>query len=355
MATSTMLEELAPPGRSGGWRSTWLEMLLFGAGAGLFALLIRRIGPASIVETLWTLGPALPLIIGVEALAVLANTLSWRCTIRPERRSDVPFARVLAARIVGDSVNYVIPAGAGEIARVRLLTRYVPMELAVQSVAVAKVTEGIALGLFGILGLVVAWPILTARAVSRVTIGTAALGGLALVVGCAAALRAGLLTTVARLFRRHGVLRTDHVRLREPPMPTEAEATPRRRGLIASTVWHLLGWFVNVGELWLACHFLGLGTSLDVVFAGEALGVLFDAVFFFVPMRIGAAEGGRIFVFRLLGFTAATGLTLGLVRRIRELVWTIAGLAIYPWLARAGGPANGRGTGRGQRGRVATA
>jgi uncharacterized membrane protein YbhN (UPF0104 family) len=355
MATSTALEGLAPRGRSGGWRSSWLEIVLFGAGAGLFALLIYRIGPALIAETLWTLGPALPLIIGVEALAILANTLSWRCTIPPERRGDVPFTRLVAARIVGDAVNYVIPAGAGEVARVRLLGRYVPMELAVASVAVAKVTEGIALGLFGIAGLVVAWPILTARAVSPVTIGTAALGGLALVVGCVAALRAGLLTTVVRLFRRHGVSQAVHVRLREPSMPTEVEVVPRRRGLIASTLWHLLGWLVNVAELWLACHFLGLGASLDVVFAGEALGVLFDAVFFFVPMRIGAAEGGRMFVFRLLGFSAAIGLTLGLARRIRELAWTIAGLAIYPWLARAGGPANGRGTGRDQEGRVVTA
>ena len=89
---------------------------------------------------------------------------------------------------------------------------------------------------------------------------------------------------------------------------------------------------MNVAELWLACHFLGLRPSLGVVFAGEALGALCDGVFFFVPMRIGAAEGGRVFVFALLGFSAAQGLTLGLVRRVRELAWTTIGLAIYPWL-----------------------
>ena len=95
------------------------------------------------------LGLSLPLIIGIEAFAVLANTLSWRCTIAPERRGDVPFRRLMAARIVGDAVNYVIPAGAGEIPKIRLLSQYIPMELAVASVALAKLTEGIALGLFG--------------------------------------------------------------------------------------------------------------------------------------------------------------------------------------------------------------
>jgi hypothetical protein len=97
-------------------------------------------------------------------------------------------------------------------------------------------------------------------------------------------------------------------------------------------MWHLVGWLVNVVELWLACHFLGLHPSLGVVFAGEAFGALCDGALFYVPMRIGAAEGGRVLVFVLLGFSAAQGLTLGLVRRVRGLAWTTTGLAIYPWL-----------------------
>ena len=354
MAASTTLAGPNPGRPLGAWRSSWLEILLFATGSGLLVLLVRRIGPAPIIGALETLGIALPLIIGIEALAVLANTVSWRCTIAPERRGDVPFARLVAARIVGDAVNYVIPAGAGEISKVRLLARYVPMEGAVASVALAKVTEGIALGLFGIFGLVVAWPILSARAESGVTIAVAAAAGVALVVGCVIALRAGLLMAMARLFRQHGMLQAE-VPSSEPGKTVKGETVPLRRGLVASTLWHLLGWLVNVAELWLACHFLGLSASLGVVFAGEALGVLFDAMFFFIPMRIGAAEGGRMFVFRLLGFGAATGLTLGLVRRIRELAWTVAGLAIYPWLARAGQPSDDAGAGQDRQGRAVTA
>ena len=71
-------------------------------------------------------------------------------------------------------------------------------------------------------------------------------------------------------------------------------------------------------------------------------------------MRL-AAEGGRVFVFGLLGFGTGIGLTLGLVRRIRELAWTVAGLAIYPWLARGDRPVPGRGTGQDRHGRVVTA
>jgi hypothetical protein len=301
-----------------------VEIVLFAIGAGLFAFLIRRIGLASVAEAIRNLGPALPLIVGVEALAVLANTLSWRCTITPDRRGDVPFSRLVAGRIVGDAVSYVIPAGAGEIPKTRLLARYLPMKSALASVAMAKLSEAVALGLFGILGLVVAWPILRTSAVSGVTVAIATVVGMGLVVGGVVAARLGL-------------------------------PGPLRQGLIGSTAWHLVGWLVNAVELWLACHFLDLRPSLRVVFAGEALGVLFDALFFFVPMRIGAAEGGRVLVFRLLGFSAAAGLTLGLVRRIRELAWAAAGLAIYPWLASGDRSAPGRGAGRGRHGRAVTA
>jgi hypothetical protein len=340
----------APARRSRGWRSSWIEIVLFVAGTGLFAFLIRRVGAASIGQALVTVGPALPLIVGVEALAVLANTQSWRCTIAPTRRADVPFGRLVAARIVGDAVSYVIPAGAGEIPKVRFLSRYIPTELALASVAMAKLTEGIALGLFALLGLVAAWPILVTGRVSAVTIGVAAAAGVGLVTAGLLAARAGLSTAVIRLSRRLVTTLPDRARSTVTESPAVGETPSPQEGLVASTAWYLVGWLVNVAELWLACHFLGLRAPLGVVFAGEALGALFDAIFFFVPMRIGAAEGGRVFVFRLLGFSAEIGLTLGLVRRIRELTWTVAGLAIYPWLARVDRAAPGHETARDRRG-----
>src|SRR5262245_6003579 len=223
MATLATLTGQAPAARSGGRRSAWIEIVLFAIGAGLLALLIRRIGVAPIAEAL---GPALPLIIGVEAFAVLANTLSWRCTIPPAWRRDVPFARLVAARIVGDAVNYVIPAGAGEISKVRLLARYIPIELALESVALAKLTEGIALGLFGILGLVVAWPILAASAVSGLTIAIAALVGVGLVTGCLIGVRFGLMTMVIRLFRRLVATPHDRVSLMESAIPMDPDMRP---------------------------------------------------------------------------------------------------------------------------------
>jgi Lysylphosphatidylglycerol synthase TM region len=317
-------------------RRPWFEIFLFLVGGGFFALLVSTIGTAPITEALACLGPALGLVVGVELFAILANALSWRSAIDRERRGEVPFVRLVAARIVGDALNYVIPAGAGEISKVRVLSRYIPMESALASVALAKVTEGIALGVFGLLGLAAVWPVVAARPASAVPIVAAALAGAGLAAGSLVAVRFGLIAAVVRLFQRLKSGLVMDSRLDLAPATAEREAASGRQGWTGSvgvsTAWHLAGWLVNVAELWLACRFLGLRPSLGVVFAGEALGALCDAVFFFVPMRIGAAEGGRVFLFALLGLGAAQGLALGVVRRVRELTWTAVGLAIYPWL-----------------------
>jgi hypothetical protein len=318
------------------WHVPRIEVILFFIGGGLFALLLLEIGTTAILQALVGLGPSLGLIVGIEAFAILANTLSWRCTMAPERRGDVPFGRLMAARVVGDALNYVIPAGAGEIPKIRLLSRHIPSASAVASVALAKLTEGIALGVFGFLGFMVAWPILVTNAASGVPMAVAALVGVGLAVACFVAMRIGLFATAARIAYRLGVRRLDDSRLARAAMSVDGEIAEFQRGrmgdVVRSTMWHLVGWLVNVVELWLACHFLGLHPSLGVVFAGEAFGALCDSALFYVPMRIGAAEGGRVLVFVLLGFSAAQGLTLGLVRRVRELAWTTIGLAIYPWL-----------------------
>lgn len=47
---------------------------------------------------------------------------------------------------------------------------------------------------------------------------------------------------------------------------------------------------------------------------------------FFMPMQIGGREGGFTLAFSLLGYTAQYGLFIGLLVRLRELVWVIIGV-----------------------------
>ena len=64
----------------------------------------------------------------------------------------------------------------------------------------------------------------------------------------------------------------------------------------------------------------------------ETGSVFIDGILFFVPAKIGTQEGGKVLLFAMLGLDPAHGLTVGVVRRIRELTYAGLGLALLAWL-----------------------
>jgi uncharacterized protein (TIRG00374 family) len=326
-------------------RVPWLEVAFFLAGLGFFVALLAKIGAAPIGDAFALLGPRLALIVAVESVAILANTISWRYAIAPERRRAVPFLKLMAARMAGDSLNYVIPAGTigGEIPKARLIQREIPLETAVASVTIAKLTEAIALGIFGAAGAIAALPVLAKSPASRAAVAVAVSVGIGLAGVFFVATRFGLFSTGLRLLQRVGVKGATAQRLAAAAHAFDGEIArfqrQEKRDFALSTVFHLVGWLVNVGELWLTFRFLGLTAPFALIFATEALVASWDGAFFFMPAKAGSEEGGRVFVLGLFGFSAAQGLTIGLVRRTRELTWTAIGLVIYAVLARAQRPA----------------
>ena len=57
-----------------------------------------------------------------------------------------------------------------------------------------------------------------------------------------------------------------------------------------------------------------------------------DGILFFVPGKIGTQEAGKVLLFAALGLDPARGLTVGVVRRIRELTYAVLGLLALGWL-----------------------
>lgn len=62
--------------------------------------------------------------------------------------------------------------------------------------------------------------------------------------------------------------------------------------------------------------------------------VLVEGALFFVPARVGVQEGGLYAIFLALGLDPVAGFSLGIVRRLRELTWGLAGPAILAFVRR---------------------
>jgi hypothetical protein len=98
-----------------------------------------------------------------------------------------------------------------------------------------------------------------------------------------------------------------------------------------AVLWHLVAFSVGIFQCWLLLCILKPGTSLATAAAVCVFGMWFDLLTFAVPLNAGSQEGGRIIVFRALGFSSLLGLTCGIALRLAQLFWAGLGLALYAW------------------------
>jgi lysylphosphatidylglycerol synthase-like protein len=100
----------------------------------------------------------------------------------------------------------------------------------------------------------------------------------------------------------------------------------------AALACFVAGWAVGALEIYLILHWVGHTVSWRTALALEVGSVLIDGILFFIPAKIGTQEGGKVVLFAALGLTPARGLTVGVVRRIRELTYAGLGLAALGWM-----------------------
>ena len=101
---------------------------------------------------------------------------------------------------------------------------------------------------------------------------------------------------------------------------------------VAVLGFFVLGWAVGAVEIYLILHWVG-AADWRTALALETGSVLIDGMLFFVPAKVGTQEGGKVVLFAALGLSPARGLTVGVVRRIRELAYAGLGLMALGWLS----------------------
>ncbi len=308
------------------------ERILLVAGTGLFIFLIYQLGPDTVAANLRTVGWGILVVVAQEIIAYLANTLGWR-TAFPPPRPAIPLRRMLPARIAGDAVNYVTPTASlgGEFVRTRLLRDEASTTSLVASVAVAKLTQTVGQIAFVILGLALVIhetplpPLVRSGILIGLTIFSVLIAGLVLLQ------RRGMFAPLLRLAHRLGLpARTPDTLRRLEHLDREiarfhgAAMAP----FLSSSAIFFLGWCAGVIEIYLILWLLDVPVTWHRALTIEVLSVAIDGTLFFVPLKAGTQEGGKVLIFTILGLDPAKGLALGIVRRIRELSWALIGLVI---------------------------
>ncbi len=284
------------------------------------------------------------LVFALQVPAILVNTLAWRQMLPTEHRS-VPLRSLAAMLLAGDAINAVTPSAVvgGELVRMSLLRRRVPTATALGSTSLAAMAQFFAQILFVLTGVPIALALVTDGGVRTglFVLSAVLCFALALLVGLGWS-RSGW-KTLQRWLERVGwwrALRKERETTWRALSDTTLGALRRRPGDFAlSVALHYAGWLVGAVEVRLILSLLRMPVGWGQAFAIEALSLAIEAAFFFVPAKMGTQEGGKYFIFHVLGLDPARGFALGFVRRLRELAWAAVGLGLYGWFQRVEQPA----------------
>jgi len=204
----------------------------------------------------------------------------------------------------------------------------------VPSVIIAKTTITMAQGIFLLLGVALAVVTLAGSRLLLAMEWLVALEVLALALFILMQTR-GLVGWGARVLDRLGIRRMSGSGTAARVDAALADFYRRKpRRLALSILFHLAAWLLGIAETWLILWLLGIPVSLATATVIEAFGTGVRFATFLIPGSLGAQEGGYVVTFIALGLSGADGVTFGLVRRFRELVWVAIGLALFAAMKR---------------------
>jgi putative membrane protein len=313
-------------------RFTAVIAALLGLGVALGLVVWQGIDPVleGLREAGWGLVPV--------ALYYLVPTgldaRGWQVLLPEGQRPGFP--AIFWMRWIRDGVNRLLPVAqvGGDLVGARLLMqRGVPGAVAGASIVVDITLALVAQLVFTAMGLALLLVFVQARPVFWGAL--AALGaGTALIAGFLFAQHRGLFHTLLRwiagmagggerwIQAMGGAARLDRA--------IRALYADRRR-VARSTGWRLAAWVAGAGEVWLAMHFIGRPVSLAEALLLESLGQAIRNIGFTIPGALGVQEGGYMLLTALLGLGPETGLTLSLVKRVREVLLGVPALVSWQW------------------------
>jgi uncharacterized protein (TIRG00374 family) len=312
----------------------WARALLSVAGLALLAFLILKVGVATVLGYIGDFGPWFLVIVGLGFGWLFLQAWAWSL-IQTAHFRPVPLGRLFRAKLISDSLNTLIPTAnlGGDAVRPFLIKRQVPLEEGIPSVLVDKTAEGFAAALFLVSGFLLSLVLLrlprwmnTAAAVCL----AATVAGIALFIVIQTKGFLGPLDRIARVFPRvRGFIAKREGSIRELDDNLRIVYRCLSRRTAAAVALHYASRLVGVVEVYIILRVLGAHASaLQALFTSTGVTII-NTAFFIVPGQFGVAESAHALVLQSLGFPAALGLSLGVIRRIRKMATAAAGLALY--------------------------
>ncbi len=310
------------------------KILFFVFGLSAFVYLVLRFGLDQIASNITRAGWSLLYIVGVWFIIYLMNTLAWKLVLGESGRK-ISFVQLFLVTVSGFVINYVTPVVAlgGEPYKVSALTRTFGTQKSLSAVVLYRMVHLLGHMFLLLAGVVVALAFLSLPAAFNGGLVVAAAVIAAVVTITMMGQRDGIFGRLHRLLRmlpflRNAVDRLDRYRDEVASMDavlTDTYHHQRRKFYTAVSLEFLSRICMGI-EVYLILYGIGIPVSLVMALFLYVVYSIIINVLFFIPLNLGAREGGLALGLESLALPPLLGVYLGVVMRIREFVWIMLGL-----------------------------
>lgn len=315
-----------------------LRFFSFLIALALLGLVVAETDLAQVDRQLNAVGWGIVPILAVFGMAFFVDTAAWQLVLRPARMTPRWFYDLWKIRMVGSAYNQIIPfvGVGGEPIKAVMLKKFcgVGYRDGAASLITTETCNLLSLVAFTTIGLVIA----IEHGLLSAEYQTAAIAGVALftvVVGTTFLLQVVRLSSFAHAWlsrwnlgrKLEGALA--HIRAVDDRL---VGFYLHRKGRFAAAFGlAFLQSLIGAVEVALTMYYLDHPISLLDAWAISALVEVVRIATFFIPASIGAQEGAFVFATSLVTGQPTLGLSLAVVRRVREIVWIVWGLLIGWW------------------------
>lgn len=335
-----LVDEAEPPDHNNSRRSfIWLQAIAFLLGLGLLVYVINLVGLQPIFDALIRIGFfGFLIVLAISGSRHVFRTIAMSAAVPREHRR-FNFFQAFAARLGGEAISFLTFTGPllGEATKVALLRKRVPLTYGVPALVVDNLLYNLSVVFFILSGACVMLftyslpPLVYYSLIAIALIAALGIAGAALAARRRIMLVTWVLDQMARLRLSPKVIlkRRQHIYHIESKVYDFYKHHPGVFfGMIACD---LLAHVLSVLEVYVTLRMLGYTPHVAQAYIIESLTKVINFMFAFVPGTIGVYEGGTEVVLQTLGFAAATGVTLALVRKAGTVFWTSIGLLVLTW------------------------
>ena len=285
----------------------------FFAGAVFFWFVLRSFGFSETLGVIRRAGLPVLAVFFFYPLMTLWDVGAWRLLFTRQNFSSVRFWDLFWIRLAGEALNNVTPFVdiGGEPLKMRFVAERFGLSTrqAAASTVIAKTSILISEAVFMAMGAVLSFELLPLAPKHRFQI---------------------LILLLAVCFIFSAFLWLQQRGVFQKMNPEIGFFYSTEGDLFWSAVsLNWMGWIFGGIETYFFCRLAGVDISIMEGVMLEALLQLVRAGTFFIPMNLGAQEGGLAFFMALMGHPPVTGVGISLLKRFRQILWTLTGFAVW--------------------------